>query len=116
MGMLRQSAAMHPETDALQLSGKAPELDEAVAQPAAFRYSPVDPSLDGGTSDESESGAMGELSRTPGNDSSVPTPGQSGPSWKKTASAAAIGALGRVAAGRRGGDGGGDADDRTSKP
>jgi beta-lactamase regulating signal transducer with metallopeptidase domain len=115
-GMPRQSAAVHPEIDAPQLSGKAPELDEAVAQPAAFRYSPVDPSLDGGTSDESESGAMGEMSRTPGNDRSVPTPARSGPSWKKTASAAAIGALGRVAAGRRDGDGGGDADDRTSKP
>lgn len=114
-GMLRQSTAVHPEIDAPQLSGKAPELDEAVAQPAAFRYSPVDPSLDGGTSDESESGAMGEMSRAPGNDPPVPTPAQSGPSWKKTASAAAIGALGRVAAGRRDGDGGGDADDRTSK-
>jgi beta-lactamase regulating signal transducer with metallopeptidase domain len=116
MGMPRQSATAHPEADASQLSGKAPELNEAVAQPAAFRYSPVDPSLDGGTSGESESGAMGTRSRTPGNDPSVPTPAQSGPSWKKTASAAAIGALGRVAAGRKDGDAGGDADDRTSKP
>jgi hypothetical protein len=116
MGMLRQRAAVHPETGAPQLSGKAPELDEAVTQAAAFRYSPVDPSLDGGTSHESESGAMDKMSRTPGNDPSVPTPAHSGPSWKKTAGAAAIGALGRVAAGRRDGDGGGDADDRTSKP
>ena len=115
MGMLRQRAAVHPETGA-PLSGKAPELDEAVTQAAAFRYSPVDPSLDGGTSHESESGAMDKMSRTPGNDPSVPTPAHSGPSWKKTAGAAAIGALGRVAAGRRDGDGGGDADDRTSKP
>jgi beta-lactamase regulating signal transducer with metallopeptidase domain len=116
IGVPRQRAPQQPEANLPPASGLASEMDEAAAQPVMLRYSPIDPSLDGGTSGEAESGAMGKMSRTPGNDPSVPSPGQSGPSWKKTASAAAIGALGRVAAGRRDGDGGGDADDRTSKP
>ena len=116
IGMPRQTTAQPPEEDLPPASGPLPELDEVAAQPVMLRYSPVDPSLDGGTSDEAESGAIGQAARTPGYDPSGRTPGQSGPSWKKTASAAAIGALGRVAAGRRDGDAGGDADDRTSKP
>jgi beta-lactamase regulating signal transducer with metallopeptidase domain len=117
IGVPRQRSPQQPEANLPQVSAQSPELEEAAAQPVMLRYSPVDPSLDGGTSGEAESGAMGETARTPGKDPPTPpTPGQNGPSWKKTASAAAIGALGRVAAGRRDGDGGGDADDRTSKP
>jgi beta-lactamase regulating signal transducer with metallopeptidase domain len=116
IGVPRQRARQQPEANLPRLSGQSPELNEAAAQPVILRYSPVDPSLDGGTSGEAESAAMGKTARTPGNDPSVPTPGQSGPFWKKTAIAAAIGALGRVAASRRDGDAGGDADDRTSKP
>ncbi len=112
--MPRHSVPQQPEANSPQASEQTPEFDEVVTQPAALRYSPVDPSLDGDTSAESKSDPMGKGSRTGGNDPE-PTPGQSGPSWKKTATAAAIGALGHVAAGRKDGEDG-NAEDRTSKP
>jgi beta-lactamase regulating signal transducer with metallopeptidase domain len=114
IGVPRQKAPRQSEANLPPASEEESKLDETVAQPVVLRYSPVDPSLDGETSGEAESGPTGgKIFGTAANDPSVP-PAQSGPCWKKTASAAAIGALGRLAAGRR--DGGGDADDRTSKP
>jgi hypothetical protein len=92
-------------------------MDGAAAQPVKLRYSPIDASLDGGASDGAGSDAVNALARktpgTSGNDPSASTPGRTSPSWQKAAADAAIGALSRVAAGKRDHDD--DADDRTSR-
>jgi hypothetical protein len=100
--------------DAPQTPEEKPEMDEVAAQPAAMRYSPVSPSLDGDSSGEPVV-RMAKTSRADGKDPTVPTPGQSAPSWRKTAAAAAIDALGHLAGGRRDSDDG-DVDNRTPKP
>jgi beta-lactamase regulating signal transducer with metallopeptidase domain len=110
----KRSARTQPHVDAPQTAEEKPEIAEVAAQPAAMRYSPVSPSLDGDPSGEPVAG-MAKTSRLDGRGPSVPTPGQSAPSWRKTAAAAAVGALGQLARGRRDGDGDGDADDRTSR-
>jgi beta-lactamase regulating signal transducer with metallopeptidase domain len=110
----KPSARPQPHVDAPQTPEEKPEMDEVAAQPAAMRYSPVSPSLDGDSSGEPVA-RMAKTSGAHGKDPSVPTPGQSAPAWRKTAAAAAIGALGHLAGGRRDGDDG-DADDRTPRP
>ena len=114
IGVPRRSARPQPHVDAPQAPEEKPEMNEVASQPAAMRYSPVSPSLDGDSSGE-PGALMAKTSRADGRDPSVPTPGQSAPSWRKTAAAAAIGALGHLAGGRRDGDEG-DADDRTPRP
>ena len=109
----KRIARPQPHVDAPQTPEEKPEVNEVAAQPAAMRYSPVSPSLDGDSSGEPVAG-MTKTSRA-GKDPSVSMPGQSAPSWRKTAAAAAIGALGHLAGGRRDGDDG-DADNRTPKP
>jgi beta-lactamase regulating signal transducer with metallopeptidase domain len=103
-----------PPVEGPQTSEEKPEMDEVVAQPAAMRYSPVSPSLDGDSSGEPVAW-IAKTSRAEGRDPSVATRGQGAPSWRKTAAAAAIGALGQLANGRRDGDDH-DADDRTPRP
>ena len=110
----KRSARLQSRVDAPQTSGEKPEMDEVAAQPVAMRYSPVSPSLDGDSSGEPVA-LMAKTSRADEKDPSVPTRGQSAPSWRKTAAAAAIGALGHLAGGRRDGDDG-NADDRTPRP
>jgi hypothetical protein len=114
----RHNVPTYSERDAPQGVGKTPEPNVLVGQPELMRFSPVDPSLDGGTSGDTESGSLtAPLRRTPpvaGNDQSASTPSQSTPSWQKSAADAAVGALSRVAAGKRDNDG--DPDDRASKP
>jgi beta-lactamase regulating signal transducer with metallopeptidase domain len=110
----KRSASLRPHVDAPQVSEEKPETDEVAAQPVARRYSPVSPSLDGDSSGEPVA-LMAKTSRADGKDPSVPTPGQSAPSWRKTAAAAAIDALGHLASGRKDGDDG-NADDRTPRP
>ena len=112
--VLKRSARPQPHVDAPHTSEEKPEMDEVAAQPAAMRYSPVSPSLDGDSSGEPVA-LMAKTSRADGNDPSVPTPGQSAPSWRNSAAAAAIGALRHLAGGRRDSDDG-HADDRTSRP
>ena len=118
IGVPRQIAPQQPEANLPHASGQAPKLDEAAAQPVMLRYSPIDPSLDGGASDDAGSDAVNALARktprTGGNDPSASTPGRTSPSSQKTAADAAIGALSRIAAGKR--DHEHDADDRTSRP
>src|ERR1700722_10880039 len=109
----KRIARPQPRVDAPQTPEEKPEVNEVAAQPAAMRYSPVSPSLDGDSSGEPVAG-MTKTSRA-GKDPSVSMPGQGAPSWRKTAAAAAIGALGHLAGGRRDGDDG-DADNRTPKP
>jgi beta-lactamase regulating signal transducer with metallopeptidase domain len=109
----KPSARPQPHVDAPQTPEEKPVMEEVSAQPSAMRYSPVSPSLDGDLSGEPVA-RMAETSRADGKVLSVPTPGQSAPSWRKTAVAAAIGALGHLAGGRRDDDG--DADDRTPRP
>jgi beta-lactamase regulating signal transducer with metallopeptidase domain len=111
----KRSARLQLHADAPQAPEQKPEMDEVVAQPAAaMRYSPVSPSLDGDPSGE-PGAPIAKTSPVDGKEPSIPGPGQSAPSWRKTAAAAAISALGHLAGGRRDGDGG-DADDRTPKP
>jgi len=110
----KRIARPQPHVDAPRTPEEKPEMDEVAAQAAAIRYSPVSPSLDGDSSGEPVAG-MTKTSRADGNDPSVPTQGQSAPSWRKTVGAAAIGALGQLASGRRDGDDR-DADDRTPRP
>jgi beta-lactamase regulating signal transducer with metallopeptidase domain len=111
----KRSARLQLHADAPQAPEEKPEMDEVVAQPAAaMRYSPVSPSLDGDPSGE-PGAPIATTSPVDGKEPSIPGPGQSAPSWRKTAAAAAISALGHLAGGRRDGDGG-DADDRTPKP
>ncbi|MFZ0582861.1 MAG: M56 family metallopeptidase [Candidatus Acidiferrales bacterium] len=114
----RHNAPTYSEADAPQGIGKTPEPNVLAGQPEPMRFSPVDPSLDGDTSGDAESGSLiaprKRTSRAVGNDQSASTPSQSVPSWQKSAADAAIGALGRVAAGKR--DNNGDSDDRASKP
>jgi beta-lactamase regulating signal transducer with metallopeptidase domain len=109
----KRSARPQPHVDSPQTPEEKPEMDEVAARPAAMRYSPVSPSRDGDSSGEPVA-RVAKTSRVDGKDLSVPTPGQSAPSWQKTAAAAAIGALGHLAGGRRDDDG--DADDRTPRP
>lgn len=114
----RHDAATYSEADAPQGIGKTPEPNVLAGQPEPMRFSPVDPSLDGDTGGDAESDSLTaprkRTSRPAGNDQSVSTPSQSMPSWQKSAADAAIGALSRVAAGKRDNDG--DSDDRASKP
>jgi len=110
----KRIARPQPHVDALQTPEEKTEVNDVAAQPVAMRYSPVSPSLDGDSSGEPVAG-MAKTSRADGKDPSVPTPGQNAPSWRKTAAAAAIGALGHLASGRRDGDDG-DADARTPRP
>jgi hypothetical protein len=117
IGVPRRRAPQPSEANLPQASALVPELDGAAAQPVNLRYSPIDPSLDGGASDDAGSDAVNALARktpgTGGNDPSASTSGRSSPSWQKAAADAAIGALSRVAAGKRDHDD--DADDRTSR-
>jgi beta-lactamase regulating signal transducer with metallopeptidase domain len=110
----KRIAQPQPHVDVSRTPEEKSEVDEVAAQPAAMRYSPVSPSLDGDSSGEPVAG-MAKTSRADGNGPSVPTPGQSAPSWRKTLGGAAIGALGQLAGGRRDGDDR-DADDRTPRP
>src|ERR1700722_172398 len=110
----KRIARPQPHMDAPQTLAEKPEMDEVAAQPATMRYSPVSPSLDGDSSGEPVAG-MAKTSRADGKGPSVPTQGQSAPSWRKTVGAAAIGALGQLASGRREGDDR-NADDRTPRP
>jgi beta-lactamase regulating signal transducer with metallopeptidase domain len=118
MRLRRQSAPPVPEGDTPQVSDNLPEPHEIAAQPAMLRYSPVDPSLDGDTSGDAESGlptTQGKKgARAVGKDQSPSTPGHNPPSWQKSAADAAIGAVSRVAAGKRDNDG--DSDDRAARP
>ena len=114
----RHNAPTYSEAAAPQGVGIAPEPNVLAGQPGPMRFSPVDASLDGDTSGDAESGSptapRKRTSRAAGNDQSASTPSQSVPSWRKSAADAAIGALSRVAAGKRDNDG--DSDDRASKP
>jgi beta-lactamase regulating signal transducer with metallopeptidase domain len=110
----KRIARPQPHVDAPQTPEEKPEVNEVAAQPAAMRYSPVSPSLDGDSSGGPVA-LMAKTSHADGEDPSVSMPGQSAPSWRKTAAAAAIGALGHLASGRRDGDDG-DADARTPRP
>jgi hypothetical protein len=110
----KRIAQPQPHVNASRTPEEKSEVDEVAAQPAAMRYSPVSPSLDGDSSGEPVAG-MAKTSRADGNYPSVPTPGPSAPSWRKTVGGAAIGALGQLASGRRDGDDR-DADDRTPRP
>lgn len=114
----RHPAPTYSEADAPQAIGKTPEPNVLAAQPEPMRFSPVDTSLDGDTRGDAEPDSLTAprkgTSRAVGNDQSAPTPRQGVPSWQKSAANAAIGALSRVAAGKRDTDG--DSDDRASKP
>jgi beta-lactamase regulating signal transducer with metallopeptidase domain len=114
----RHIAPTYSEADAPRAIGKTAEPNVLAGQPEPMRFSPVDPSLDGDTSGDAESGSLiaprKRASRAVGTDQSVSTPSQSVPSWQKSAADAAIGALSRVAAGKRDNDG--DSDDRASRP
>jgi beta-lactamase regulating signal transducer with metallopeptidase domain len=114
----RHNASTYSEADASQEIGKTPEPNVLAGQPEPMQFSPVDPSLDGDTGGDAESGSLTAprkgTSRAVGNEPSASTPSPSAPSWQKSAADAAIGALSRVAAGKR--DNGGDSDDRASKP
>ena len=110
----KRIARAQTHVDAPQTPEEKPEVDDVAAQPAAMRYSPVSPLLDGDSSGEPVAG-IAKTSRADGMDPSVPTPGQIAPSLRKTAAAAAIGAVGHLASGRRDGDDG-DADARTPRP
>ncbi len=93
------------------------ESTEPVAQSDLRPFSPVDPSLDGGSGEyndpESVVSTRSRTGGTPGDDRSPTMQTQKSPSWQKTAAAAA-GALGHIAGGKRDNDG--NADDRASRP
>ncbi|MGA7854585.1 MAG: M56 family metallopeptidase [Candidatus Acidiferrales bacterium] len=115
---VRLHAPALPKTEAPRTSDAQPEANAIASQPTVFRFSPVDPSFDGGaTSDagfEPSNSRSGHSSGATGYDPSARTPGPNAPSWQRTAADAAVGALSRVAAGRRDNDN--DADDRSAKP
>jgi beta-lactamase regulating signal transducer with metallopeptidase domain len=114
----RHNAPTYSGTDTPQGIEKTPEPNVFADQPEPMRFSPVDPSRDGDTGGDAKSGSLIAphkwSSRTVGNDQSTSPPSQSAPSWQKSAADAAIGALSRVAAGKRDSDG--DSDDRAAKP
>lgn len=114
----RHPAPEYSEADASPGVEKTPEPNVVVGQPEPLRFSPLDPSLDGDTSGDAGSGSLTaplrRTSRADGNDPSASAPSQRAPSWQKSAADAAVGALDRVAAGKRDNDG--DPDDRASKP
>lgn len=114
----RRSASLAAEGGGPRASDYRSEAVEIAAQTTVFRFSPVDPSLDGGENDDDGSDTVNALARKAPrageNNSSTSTPGHNSPSWQKTAANAAIGALSRIAADKRDNDG--DADDRTARP
>jgi beta-lactamase regulating signal transducer with metallopeptidase domain len=118
MKVRRLHALALPNTEAPRTADAPPEANAIASQPTVFRFSPVDPSFDGGATSDADLGPVNardaKPSGAPESDPNTPTSRGNSPSWQKTAADAAVGALSRAAAGRRDNDN--DADNRSAKP
>ncbi len=114
----RRSRSFRPSTENRSPKLSPPTIENLPAASAEFSVPPVNRSAGArtrnGWSEDDDAISASNGAGPIWDESSASTPVQQIPSWRKTVIDAAVGALGHMTSGKKGGDG--DADDKASKP